>query len=108
MNFLNQSDLNGKPLVKYIIIGLVVVNAFVLAFLLFGPRIGPSAKAPAPSSPDSTDAMTEERAGAFAEGPILKLKNTVISRRAARNPRNPMKKREYPKPVPFSNWSMTT
>ena len=60
MNFLNQSDLNGKPLVKYIIIGLVVVNAFVLAFLLFGPRIGPSAKAPAPSSPDSTDAMTEE------------------------------------------------
>lgn len=60
MNFLNQSDLNGKPLVKYIIIGLVVVNAFVLAFLLFGPRIGPSANAPAPSSPDSTDAMTEE------------------------------------------------
>ena len=60
MNFLNQSDLNGKPLVKYIIIGLVVVNAFVLAFLLFGPRLGPSAKAPAPSSPDSTDAMTEE------------------------------------------------
>ena len=60
MNFLNQSDLNGKPLVKYIIIGLVVVNAFVLAFLLFGPRLGPSAKSPAPSSPDSTDAMTEE------------------------------------------------
>ncbi len=37
MNFLNQSDLNNRPVLKYIIILLIVVNAVVLALLLFGP-----------------------------------------------------------------------
>lgn len=49
MNLLNRSDLNNKPLFKYITIALVVVNAFVLAFLLFGPGRGSTAQASTPS-----------------------------------------------------------
>lgn len=60
MNFLNQSNLNSRPLYKYIIIGLVAVNAFILAYLLFGPRVGSSANVPTPSS--STVGMTVESA----------------------------------------------
>lgn len=37
MNILNNSDLNNKPVLKYTIIILIVVNAVVLALLLFGP-----------------------------------------------------------------------
>ena len=48
MNLLNRSNLNNKPLFKYITIALVVVNAFVLAFLLFGPGRGSSAQASTP------------------------------------------------------------
>ena len=49
MHLLNRSDLSNKPLFKYITIALVVVNAFVLAFLLFGPGRGSTAQASTPS-----------------------------------------------------------
>ena len=62
MNFLNQSDLKNKPLYKYIIIGLVAVNAFILAFLLFGPRVGSSANVSTSSNIASTVGMTDESA----------------------------------------------
>lgn len=37
MNFLNLTNLENKPLLKYIIIGVIAVNAIVLALLLLGP-----------------------------------------------------------------------
>lgn len=44
MNILNQSDLSNRPIIKYIIIAVIVVNAVVLALLLFGPgRLSPAA-----------------------------------------------------------------
>ena len=60
MNLLNRSNLNNKPLFKYITIALVVVNAFVLAFLLFGPGRGSSAQA---STPSGDPAAIEEAGG---------------------------------------------
>ncbi len=64
MNLLNRSDLNNKPLFKYITIALVVVNAFVLAFLLFGPGRGSSAQA---STPSGDPAAVEEGSGTEEE-----------------------------------------
>lgn len=63
MNLLNRSDLNNKPLFKYITIALVVVNAFILAFLLFGPGRGSSAQASTPSG----DPAAIEEAGSTEE-----------------------------------------
>ena len=64
MNLLNRSDLNNKPLFKYITIALVVVNAFVLAFLLFGPGRGSAAQA---STPSGDPAAVEEGSGTEEE-----------------------------------------
>jgi hypothetical protein len=60
MNLLNRSDLTNKPLFKYITIALVVVNAFVLAFLLFGPGRGSTAQA---STPSGDPAAVQEGSG---------------------------------------------
>jgi hypothetical protein len=64
MNLLNRSDLNNKPLFKYITIALVVVNAFILAFLLFGPGRGSSAQA---STPSGDPAAVEKGSGTEEE-----------------------------------------
>ena len=42
MNFLNFSNLNDRPVLKYIVIAAVVINAIILAMLVFGSRFFPS------------------------------------------------------------------
>ncbi len=64
MNILNQSDLNNRPFIKYIIIAVIAVNAIVLALLLFGPGRLSSAASPlgsegGPASAGSTAEMSD-------------------------------------------------
>ena len=64
MNILNQSDLNNRPFIKYIIIAVIAVNAVILALLLFGPGRLSSAASPLggeadPASAGSTAEMSE-------------------------------------------------
>lgn len=66
MNILNQSDLNNRPFIKYIIIAVIAVNAVILALLLFGPGRLSSAVSPwgtdrGQSAGGSTAEISEDR-----------------------------------------------
>ena len=42
MDLLNFFDFENRPVLKFIVIALVIINAFALAVLIFGPRFFPS------------------------------------------------------------------
>jgi hypothetical protein len=62
MHFLNNSDLNTRPVLKFIIIAILAVNAVILALLLFGPE-----QLLFKASPGSTDNASSVSTGIVLE-----------------------------------------